>query len=195
MLVDEILSTGDLTFSAKASDFFKKILKDGKTVVFVSHASGSIESICTRAIWLDKGRIVADGKPKKIVDMYRNATMDSLEVVLDQAKSGMSDAQYRLSQFYKEGDHVERDLQAYRYWLELSAEQGHLKAQVELADILMEEDESNRETAILYYQSSAARGDAQARSRLSAMFGIGNSCSLRESLRKTFEHCARLGKP
>lgn len=194
MLVDEILSTGDAAFSAKASDFFKKILKDGKTVVYVSHSPGSIENLCTRAIWLDKGKIISDGKPKKVAALYNEATMESLDVVLDQAKFGLSEAQYRLSQFYKDGINVEKDEDAYRNWLELAAEQGHLKAQIELADILMMSDnEDDRDTAIMYYQSSATRGDSTARSKLSLILGKDNSKNEWNELKKIFRHFANLG--
>ncbi|MBR6910285.1 MAG: ATP-binding cassette domain-containing protein [Candidatus Methanomethylophilaceae archaeon] len=195
MLVDEILSTGDATFSAKAADFFKKLLKDGKTVVFVSHSAGSVESICTRVIWLDKGKIVADGKPKKVVAMYQEATLESIEVITDQANSGLSEAQYNLSQCYKDGNKVEANEEAYRYWLELAAEQGHLKAQVELADLLMaSDDENDHETAMKYYQSSAARGDTNARIRLSQLIGMGGTTDL-EKINAVFRYYAERGNP
>lgn len=196
MLVDEILSTGDAAFSAKASDFFKKILKDGKTVVYVSHSPGSIESICTRAIWLDKGKVVADGKPKKICAQYHEASMESLDVILDQAKSGMSDAQYRLAMFYKEGLNVEQDEEAYHYWLELAAEQGHIKAQVEMGDLLMKSDvHEDSEQALSYYQSSAARGDATARMRLSEIFGKGEVRKEHSDIKHIFKYMADRGNP
>ncbi|MBE6526661.1 MAG: ATP-binding cassette domain-containing protein, partial [Thermoplasmata archaeon] len=143
MLVDEILSTGDATFSAKASDYFRKILKDGKTVVYVSHSPGSVESLCTRVVWIDKGAIVADGRPKKVCALYHEASMDSLDVVLDQAKSGLSDAQYRLAMFYKQGVKVEQDEGLFRRWIELAANQGHVKAQVVFADVLIESDDED----------------------------------------------------
>ena len=196
MLVDEILSTGDAAFSAKASDFFKKILKDGKTVVYVSHSPGSIESICTRAIWLDKGKIIADGKPKKICAQYHEASMESLDVVLDQAKSGMSDAQYRLATFYKEGLNVEQDEEAYRYWLELAAEQGHIKAQVEMGDLLMKSGtQEDSDQALSYYQLSASRGDATARLRLSSILGKDGMAKERSDLDAIFRYMAEGGNP
>lgn len=196
MLVDEILSTGDAAFSAKASDFFKKILKDGKTVVYVSHSSSSIESICTRVIWLNKGKVIADGKPKKICAQYHEASMESLDVVLDQAKSGMSDAQYRLAIFYKEGLNVEQSMEAYRHWLELAAEQGHIKAQTEMGDLLMKSGtQDDIDQALSYYQSSAARGDATARMKLSSALGKDDMTSERAILYNIFKCMAERGNP
>ncbi len=196
MLVDEILSTGDAAFSAKASDFFKKILKDGKTVVYVSHSPGSVESMCTRVIWLDKGHIIADGRPKKVCGLYHEAMMGSIDVILDQAKSGLSDAQYRLAISYRDGIGVEKNEDAYRNWLELAAEQGHMKAQVEMADLLIKSDfEQDRELAISYYQSSAARGDSIARSRLSLIVGKSDLRKEREELKHIFKYMAEKGNP
>ncbi len=195
LLVDEILSTGDATFSAKATDFFKKILKDGKTVVFVSHAPGAIESICTRAIWIDKGKIIADGRPKKICALYKETSLESLDVVMDQAKSGMADAQYQLALFYRDGINVEHNDDAYREWLELAAEQGHIKAQVEFADHLMDNPSPEKtEQALLYYQSSASRGDATARARLSKILGEDSRLEYFE-VKKIFNAMAERGNP
>ncbi len=172
MLVDEILSTGDMAFSAKATDFFKKILKDGKTVVYVSHTPGAMETLCTRVVWLKDGKIIADGKPKKVCALYKEATMNSFDIIFDQAQSGLSDAQYRLSQLYKNGIDVEQNNELYHHWLSTAAEQGHLKAQVECADYLINsDDEKDCELALNYYQSSAARGDPSAKSKLSTILG------------------------
>lgn len=194
MLVDEILSTGDTAFSAKASDYFKKILKDGKTVVYVSHSPGSVESICTRAIWLDRGKIVADGKPKKISALYSEGTLGTFEILNDQAKSGLADSQYRLSQLYAEGNGIDKNEELYKYWLELAAEQGHIKAQTEYADYLLKTDNSNnRELAIMYYQSSAARGDTTARLKLSQLFGDDKYNKEYEVIKNIFRHQATNG--
>ena len=195
MLVDEILSTGDAAFSAKASDHFKRILRDGKTVVYVSHSPGSVESVCTRVIWLDKGKIIADGGPKKVCAMYNEAMFSSPDVVMDQAKSGMSEAQYRLASFYRDGVNVERDEEAYRSWLQLAAEQGHLKAQTELADILMDGTAEDRERAIIYYQSSASRGDRIARSRLSSIYGGSKVREERRVIGDVLHLLAETGNP
>ena len=196
MLVDEILSTGDATFSAKAADYFKKILKDGKTVVYVSHSSGSVESLCTRVIWLDNGKIIADGKPKKICAMYNEATMNSLEVVQDHAQTGLAEAQYRLGLFYKEGNGVEKSESLYLYWIQMAAEQGHIRAQVEMADLLINSDEEgDRSKAILYYQSSASKGDSEARIKLATILGKGEVRHEYERVKQIFKKIVEGGNP
>lgn len=195
LLVDEILSTGDLAFSAKAADFFKKILKDGKTVVFVSHSSGSIESICTRVIWLKDGKIIADGKPKKICSQYKQAVLDSIEVITDQAQSGLAESQYRLALMYKEGLDVEQNSELYEHWLGLASEQGHIKAQVEYADLLLKKDPNNLDIALQLYESSAARGDLIARLKLSEMKSHNTYRGDYLELKQLFATLAKSGHP
>jgi len=57
LLIDEILAVGEL----KESD---------KTIVIVSHDLGHIENLCTRAIWINEGKIEMDDKPKKVIEEY-----------------------------------------------------------------------------------------------------------------------------
>jgi len=73
ILIDEVLAVGDASFQQKS---FKKLMefKDiGKTIVLVTHALELVESYCNRAIFLDKGKAMAIGPPKMVIEEYRNA--------------------------------------------------------------------------------------------------------------------------
>lgn len=70
ILVDEILSVGDLNFQDKCLKKLQSIKKSGTTIVIVSHSIGQIESICDRSIWLNDGEIVEDGKPGYVHRKY-----------------------------------------------------------------------------------------------------------------------------
>lgn len=70
LLVDEALSTGDSTFNIKARERMSKFLQDSGTVVVVSHSAASIRRQCSRVIWLNEGRIIADGETKPILSAY-----------------------------------------------------------------------------------------------------------------------------
>lgn len=63
ILVDEILSVGDLNFQDKCMKQLHKIKEAGTTIVIVSHSMEQIESICDRSIWLNDGEIVEDNVP------------------------------------------------------------------------------------------------------------------------------------
>ncbi len=72
-IIDEALSTGDLEFRQKATERIQEMMEQAKAVVIVSHSMQFVEQICTRAIWIDEGRVRADGDAEKIVDEYRTA--------------------------------------------------------------------------------------------------------------------------
>ena len=70
ILVDEILSVGDLNFQNKCLKKLQDIKKAGTTIVIVSHSMEQIESICDRSIWLNDGEIVADDIPGLVHRKY-----------------------------------------------------------------------------------------------------------------------------
>jgi ABC-type polysaccharide/polyol phosphate transport system ATPase subunit len=71
LIIDEVLSVGDEDFQKKSKEAIIKLIKGGITTVFVSHNLQDIEEICDRAIWLDHGKILAEGEPKIVIDKYR----------------------------------------------------------------------------------------------------------------------------
>ena len=77
LLVDEVLAVGDAAFQEKCMDKFSDFRRMGKTVVIVSHAMGSLRSMCDRAVWLEHGKVVKEGKATSIVDNYIDASHDS----------------------------------------------------------------------------------------------------------------------
>lgn len=72
LIVDEILSVGDIKFQKKSEKRIKDLMKRGSTVIFVSHSIDQIEQICDRVIWLEKGRIKKIGKSEEICQEYRD---------------------------------------------------------------------------------------------------------------------------
>jgi ABC-type polysaccharide/polyol phosphate transport system ATPase subunit len=196
MLVDDVLSTGDASFSAKASSAFKKLMKDKKTVVFVSHNVSAIEEMCTRVVWIEGGRIVAEGRPKTICPKYVLAMSQSFDVVYDQAQFGVAPAQYRLALMYRDGNPVEKDEDKYLEWLKKASDQGYAEAQVAYADLLFESGaEDARSEAVVLYQSAADKGDASARSRLSAISGGNADDQDKKELLDLCKELAESGNP
>lgn len=70
LLIDEVLAVGDALFQQKCYDYFDKIKNSDKTVIFISHDMGAIQSFCDRAMLIDKSRIVAEGKPMEVTQKY-----------------------------------------------------------------------------------------------------------------------------
>lgn len=70
LIVDEALSVGDAYFQHKSADRIREFRKAGTTLLIVSHSRDAIQSICDRAILLDRGRIALEGAPEEVMDFY-----------------------------------------------------------------------------------------------------------------------------
>jgi len=75
LIVDEILSVGDLRFQEKSKNKMMEMIKGGTTVLYVSHSLESIKELCNKVIWLDHGQVVKMGETKEICDEYYKEQM------------------------------------------------------------------------------------------------------------------------
>jgi ABC-type polysaccharide/polyol phosphate transport system ATPase subunit len=71
LLVDEVLAVGDEAFAHRCLEKFSEFERAGKTLLFVSHDLALVSARCRRAIWLDRGRVAADGPAAETVALYR----------------------------------------------------------------------------------------------------------------------------
>ena len=83
LIVDEALSVGDETFANKCIDRMRDFQEQGKTIFFVSHATGQIRQFCNKAVWVQYGEMKAFGEMKDVVkkyaefvNQYKNLTKD-----------------------------------------------------------------------------------------------------------------------
>ena len=70
IVIDEALSTGDIRFASRSLRRIHEICQSGVTALFVSHSTYYVMQLCTRAIWIDDGRIRMDGPPLEVVRAY-----------------------------------------------------------------------------------------------------------------------------
>lgn len=70
LLLDEVLSVGDLAFQRKCLDRMTEFRAAGCTMLLVSHDVGAVRELCDEAIWLDGGRLCASGTAADVVDRY-----------------------------------------------------------------------------------------------------------------------------
>lgn len=70
LILDEVLSVGDALFRRKSFARMEQLIAENRTVLFVSHNEQSVKSICTKAILLDQGRLIYQGKPDETVNYY-----------------------------------------------------------------------------------------------------------------------------
>jgi lipopolysaccharide transport system ATP-binding protein len=86
LVIDEALAVGDAFFTQKCMRFLRDFMTRG-TVLFVSHDTASIRSLCNRAIWLDKGQIVEMGQPKDVTERYLEAFFEAYQGVHAEQKA------------------------------------------------------------------------------------------------------------
>lgn len=70
LICDEILSVGDFAFQEKCEKRIADMLEKGTTLLFVSHSTDQIKRMCSRAVWLHKGKVVMNGDANMVCDEY-----------------------------------------------------------------------------------------------------------------------------
>lgn len=71
LLIDEVLAVGDADFQRKCFEYFKKLKRKGKTVIFVTHDMGAVIEYCDRAILINENKLVEAGTSEKIAIAYK----------------------------------------------------------------------------------------------------------------------------
>jgi lipopolysaccharide transport system ATP-binding protein len=99
LVVDEVLAVGDARFQQKCLGQMKAIGKDGRTVIFVSHQLGMLETLCQQGVYLDNGQVVCDGKIDLAIRQYRNQSAAASR--LGQADLRFVDKRSRTKPFLK----------------------------------------------------------------------------------------------
>jgi len=90
LLVDEVLSVGDLEFQKKCLGKMGSVAEGGRTILFVSHQMNQIRRLCKRALWIDAGGLRADGPAMSLVNQYEAACLSRAEVSAAQADAPLT---------------------------------------------------------------------------------------------------------
>ena len=91
LIVDEVLAVGDAEFQKKCLGKMHEVSRGGRTVLFVSHNMGAIQTLCSRAIWLDQGQVRCDGESSDTINRYL-AQSGAAPVVTDAKPVPLTDA-------------------------------------------------------------------------------------------------------
>lgn len=75
LIVDEILSVGDIKFQEKSKNKMMEMIKGGTTVLYVSHSLESIKELCNKVVWIEHGKIQQIGDTKKVCEAYYKKQM------------------------------------------------------------------------------------------------------------------------
>lgn len=97
LLVDEVLAVGDAAFQAKCVGKMGDISRAGRTVLLVSHNMAAIQSLCSSALWLDRGKVAAHGETDAVVKQYlQSASSLAAEQTWDDDAGAPGNDQVRL---------------------------------------------------------------------------------------------------
>lgn len=77
LILDEILSVGDIRFRKKSADKIRSLINSGITVLLVSHSVAQIRDLCNKAIWIDEGKLKMYGEVNEVCDAYVKAANDA----------------------------------------------------------------------------------------------------------------------
>jgi lipopolysaccharide transport system ATP-binding protein len=92
LIIDEALAVGDAVFQHRCLRRIKELQEHGKTVLFVSHDAAAVRALCTRAILLNGGRVIADGKPPDVLNRYQKIIMEREEAYDAETSASVSSA-------------------------------------------------------------------------------------------------------
>jgi ABC-2 type transport system ATP-binding protein/lipopolysaccharide transport system ATP-binding protein len=73
LILDEMIGAGDAAFQEKAMERINKTLNDTKILVLASHDVGLLNLYCEKGIWLEKGRVMAQGPIAEVIKMYQDS--------------------------------------------------------------------------------------------------------------------------
>ncbi|HZB47338.1 MAG TPA: ABC transporter ATP-binding protein [Pyrinomonadaceae bacterium] len=94
LVIDEALAVGDAVFQHRCLRRLKELQERGTTVLFVSHDAAAVRALCSRAILLSAGRVLADGKPADVLNRYQKIIMER-EEAYDEAARAARDGEER----------------------------------------------------------------------------------------------------
>lgn len=117
LIVDEVLSVGDIYFQHKSFDRIRTFKESGTSIILVTHALADVRALCDRVILLDKGQVLRDGQPDEVVDYYNAmiAAKESAKLTVDQwrskkgwslTRSGTSQAQVKTIELFDTKTHA-----------------------------------------------------------------------------------------
>ena len=103
LIVDEILSVGDIKFQEKSRKKMMEMIKGGTTVLYVSHSMASIEELCDRVVWLEHGQVKMIGETKEVCDKYYFEQMGHTQEQIDEAHKKEKEEQDKNKKTSKKG--------------------------------------------------------------------------------------------
>lgn len=146
LIIDEVLGAGDAYFSGKCVERMKKLTEDSEaTVLFVSHDLNSVQRLCEKSIWIDRGRIVMKDDSLEVIKAYTKYIQDIEDNRLRAKNRKRRSSAYNEMQLDGYGD----SLTLYFYF------NGTPKQQFDIAEITLFRDDNQEDTLKIGYPQDA----------------------------------------
>lgn len=159
LLVDEVLAVGDADFQKKCLDAMDGLRTSGRTVVFVSHNMAAVESLCSRCLWIDAGKLRADGAVRSVVADYMRTFARSSSGTVDlgniESRTGNGEGRFTHLAFLNESKETTNYIRSGdKLTLRL-----HYRANQELRDLVVGINIHNEYGTLLAASNNWATGD------------------------------------
>ncbi|HUN80776.1 MAG TPA: ABC transporter ATP-binding protein, partial [Phycisphaerae bacterium] len=144
LIIDEVLGAGDAYFAGKCVERMKRLTEEsGATVLFVSHDLGSVQQLCERVIWVDRGRITMDGAPLDVTKAYYASILAQEEIRLRARNARLGRRQFSQLQTRESAEGIREVL------LRLVPESGRLSRSHPVARIILRNMTAFREEIVV----------------------------------------------
>ena len=100
LVIDEVLAVGDAEFQKKCLKKMGDVASEGRTVLFVSHDLGAIQTVCTRAVLLERGQVKLVGATRDVLAEYRRGMTVALQTPLAERTERTGQGRFRFRDFY-----------------------------------------------------------------------------------------------
>lgn len=105
LVVDEALAVGDAFFTQKCMRFIRHFQSNGGTLLFVSHDTGAVVNLCSKAILLKQGQVIEEGLPKEVSERYLTTLYEANQVV-----DGRLGSKFNVSHSQEQSSAEDRDM-------------------------------------------------------------------------------------
>jgi lipopolysaccharide transport system ATP-binding protein len=154
LLVDEVLAVGDAEFQRKCLGKMDEVARGGRTVIFVSHSLSTVQRLCDRAVWLQKGRLSDSGAPQDVIATYFERTAPrqmggEVTIAEDTHRSGTGEARLIRAALLDDGNRPVEQLRMGQPWtLQMTFEAKQTVSEAIVTVGLMSADGTRVATAI-----------------------------------------------
>ncbi len=104
LIFDEVLAVGDEAFQRKCLDVFERYKAEGQTVILVTHDMEQVRRFCTRAILISDGKLIKDGDPREIADLYSKLNLEQISKESGRSLDGDQQDSDFVTELTAEGD-------------------------------------------------------------------------------------------